>query len=103
MNLRDHARGRCCTIRLNGCLSSPESVVLAHFRHSNTGIGRKPSDLCGAWACSKCHDIVDGRLKPPMGMTRDQVRLAHAIGMARTLETLEREKAIGQLGMRRAA
>ena len=25
------------------------------------GIGKKPPDLVGVWACSSCHDVIDGR------------------------------------------
>jgi hypothetical protein len=26
-------------------------------------MGRKHNDLHGAWGCSRCHDVVDGRAK----------------------------------------
>lgn len=24
-------------------------------------MGQKPPDVCGVWACSACHDAIDGR------------------------------------------
>jgi len=67
--------------------------VLAHYRLAGfSGIGKKPSDLLGAWACAACHDAVDGRA--PSDLPRDLLRLYHAEGVMRTLAALEREGAI---------
>lgn len=91
MSLRDEARRRDCTVRLPGCNHDPSTTVLAHFTGSRfRGIGQKPSDLIGAWACSECHDRVDGRTKTPY-MTRAEVQLAHAQGVFETLIQLEQE------------
>jgi hypothetical protein len=49
------------------------------------GTGIKPPDELGAHACDSCHAIVDGRVKPPNGLTREQVRLAFAEGVMRTI------------------
>ena len=93
MNLRALARGRACAVRLPGCLGASETVVLAHYRLSGLcGVGMKPIDLLGAWACASCHDAVDGR--KPSEMPRDLLRLYHAEGVMRTLAALEREGAI---------
>lgn len=61
MNLRKAARGQPCQIRLVGiCNGNPETTVLAHFRMSGaSGMGIKPPDWLGAWACSACHSAVD--------------------------------------------
>lgn len=92
-DLKKLARGRSCTVRLPCCLGSPETVVLAHYRLAGfSGIGKKPSDLLGAWACAACHDAVDGRA--PSDLPRDLLRLYHAEGVMRTLAALEREGAI---------
>lgn len=63
MNLRDHARGQHCLVRIPGvCNGNPETTVLAHLRMAGvTGMGMKAPDLFGAWACSACHDEVDRR------------------------------------------
>ena len=46
------------------CNFDPATTVLAHIRASNVaGWGQKPPDLCGVWACSNCHDVLDGRVR----------------------------------------
>lgn len=87
------ARGRDCTVRIPGvCNGNPDTVVLAHYRMAGTcGTGMKPSDIQGAWACSDCHDCCDLRNSQVQGFTYDQIRLYHAEGVFRTLDTLIRE------------
>jgi hypothetical protein len=65
MDLRKHAKGKPCMIRLPGCQDGPghETTVLCHWRDSSTGMGQKENDLFGAWGCSACHDVVDGRAR----------------------------------------
>jgi len=91
MNLRKEARGRACTVRLEGiCTHSSETVVLAHIRMPGlSGMGIKADDLLGAWACSACHDAIDRRSNADLD--RDYVRLAHFEGMARTIAQLRKE------------
>lgn len=91
MNLRDAARGMPCQIRLSGiCNGNPETTVLAHYRLAGTcGMGLKPPDIMGAWACSACHDAVDGRT--PLGdYLKSQVRFWFAEGVLRTLYELDK-------------
>jgi hypothetical protein len=92
MNLRKEAKGRGCMVRLPGiCNFNSETVVLAHIRLTGvSGMGMKSPDLIGAWACSACHDEIDGRTRKS-GMTRDELRLAHYDGMVRTIVQLEKE------------
>jgi hypothetical protein len=61
--LRNSARGQQCLVRLPGhCNGNPETVVLAHLRVAGLGgTGMKPPDWAGAFACSGCHDAIDGR------------------------------------------
>ena len=72
------AKGEMCTVRIIGyCNYNPETVVFAHingvrFRH---GIGIKCADWHGAYACSICHDAIDGRVKTTH--SRDQLKLWH--------------------------
>ncbi len=77
------ARGRDCQVRVPGlCNFNPETTVLAHYRMAGTcGMGCKPHDIQGAWACSACHDWVDGR-RPQQD--RDLARLYLAEGVMRT-------------------
>lgn len=59
--IRDSARGEDCSLRLGVC-SSNETVVLCHIGR-NRGVGIKCSDQFSVYACSNCHDIIDGRVK----------------------------------------
>lgn len=73
------ARDQPCTIRLACCNGDIRTTVLAHYRSVRLGAGtsHKPADFIGAFACSSCHDVVDGRTRIP-DQSRDQVRFAHA-------------------------
>jgi hypothetical protein len=86
-NLRKEARGRECQVRLPGiCNGNSETVVLAHYRMAGIcGMGMKPPDLFGAWACSACHDEVDRRT---ILTDADYVNLAHLQGVIRTQSIL---------------
>lgn len=97
VNLRRLAQGKPCQIRLPGCNHDPATTVLAHYRLAGyTGMGMKPDDFAfGAWSCSACHDLVDGRADTEM--TRDIVRLGHAEGCLRTQAELRKMKAAGEL------
>jgi hypothetical protein len=86
------ARGRDCQVRIPGVFNgNPETTVLAHYRMAGTnGMGCKPNDLQGAWACSACHDLIDGRTRHPDYNHFDTQHM-HAEGVFRTLDTLIRE------------
>ncbi len=59
-HLTQSARNQDCQIRLHKiCNGNPETTVLAHL--PGGGVGGKVSDIHGAYACSACHDEVDGR------------------------------------------
>ena len=92
MSLRKEARGRGCTVRIPGvCNFNSETTVLGHIRVAGvSGMALKSPDLLGAWACSACHDEIDGRTHKS-GMTRDELPLAHYDGMARTIMQLHKE------------
>jgi hypothetical protein len=92
MSLRKEAKGRGCMVRLPGiCNFNSETVVLAHIRLAGvSGMGMKSPDLLGAWACNACHDEIDGRTHKS-GLSRDELRLAHYDGMARTIVQLDKE------------
>jgi len=91
MSLRKEAKGRNCMVRLPGiCNFNNETTVLAHLRMSGiSGMGLKADDALGAWACSACHSTIDGHTKTDM--TREELRLAHLEGMARTIAVLRKE------------
>ncbi|MBP0943108.1 DUF1364 domain-containing protein [Pseudomonas alliivorans] len=77
------ARGRDCQVRIPGCCNgNPETTVLAHYRMSGTcGVGIKPNDFQGAWACSACHDEVDRRTRT---IQHELARQYHAEAVMRT-------------------
>ena len=86
--IRKSARGQQCQIRLIGiCNHNSETVVLAHYRMAGTcGMGMKPSDIQAAYACSRCHDASDGRLKTDL--SPDELQTAFAEGVMRTQQIL---------------
>lgn len=86
------ARDMPCLIRLPGCTGGGADTVAAHYRSISlgAGIGIKPQSWLVAHACFHCHQIVDGREKMQHGQSRDQIRLAHAEGILRTLLALQR-------------
>lgn len=85
-NLRKLARGRDCQVRIPGvCNGDPATVVLAHL--NGAGMGRKRHDLHGAYCCSACHDVLDGRAYPH-AFTRVELNVFHLEGVIRTQELL---------------
>lgn len=76
--IRKSAQGENCTVRLpNVCNGNPETTVLAHINgvRFGHGVGRKVSDLHGAYCCSNCHDALDGRTHT--NFDKDFLKLAH--------------------------
>jgi len=53
---------RACTVRLPGCRNEVETTVLAHCPSIDDGRGFKSPDHWGAFACRRCHDVLDGRI-----------------------------------------
>lgn len=91
MNLRKLAQGQHCQVRLPGCLHSPETVVLAHVRRGGTaGVGQKPPDLCGVYACAACHDLIDGR-KFVANLSREEIDGYLLPALCRTLAIVSKE------------
>jgi len=70
--ITDSAKGEDCQLNIAGvCNHSSETVVFAHFPY-DSGMGTKPSDFSGAYACSACHDAIDGRNMPELQRLIDQ-------------------------------
>lgn len=68
-------------IRIPGvCNHNWETTVLCHL--NGGGAGMKHPDYLGAFGCSACHDVVDGRRQ--VDASRDLVMLWHYQGIART-------------------
>ena len=63
IKLRKSAKGQDCTLNIVGvCNHNPETTVLAHLPSEYKGMGNKSPDFCGAFCCSSCHDVIDGRV-----------------------------------------
>lgn len=83
--IRKSARGEDCQVRLWGiCNFNPETTVLAHL--GGAGMGIKKHDIHGAYCCSSCHDVLDGRVK--CNIDKDTLELAHRQGTERTQNIL---------------
>ena len=88
--LRDSARGEECTLRIHPyCNGNPETVVLCHINKGGVGgMGMKPPDLCGVFACSGCHDAIDGRSKTEYTPVQLDSYIMH--GILRTLVIVDK-------------
>lgn len=94
MKLRQSARNKECQVRIIGiCNGNPEAVVLAHL--AGGGMGRKKPDLFGAFCCSNCHDVIDGRVSTMYD--KQYLELAHRQGVERTQAIWLSEGLIGEL------
>ena len=78
------ARGEDCTLLLGSC-SGNETVVLCHIG-KNRGMAIKCGDHFAVYACSNCHDVIDGRAHPMYG--RAMVDDAKLIALERTQQKL---------------
>jgi len=58
--IRASARGEECTVRLHCCNRNPETTVFAHAPVPHRA-GMRNHNHWGAYACSDCHDRLDGR------------------------------------------
>ena len=59
--LTRHARMQPCTLRLPCCNGDPETTVACHAPSISKGTGIKSPNWWISFACSSCHDEVDGR------------------------------------------
>jgi hypothetical protein len=67
-------------VRLPGiCSFNPEETVLAHL--NGGGMATKKHDFQGAFACFRCHQVLDGAKST---FSRDYIELAHRHGVERT-------------------
>lgn len=84
--IRKSAQGEPCLVRVPGvCNGDSATTVLAHI--NGAGVGCKHSDHKAAFACSACHEWVDGGYIQ-QGYTRDTRDLWHLEGVLRTQDRL---------------
>jgi hypothetical protein len=92
--IRDSANGEECHVRLPGtCNGRTDTTVWSHYpgMDGDRGMGLKAVDACGAYACSACHDAVDGRTHTGPGYDRGAILMAWMHGHLRSLVTLARK------------
>ena len=91
---RKSAKGQPCQVRIPGvCNFDDSTTVLAHL--NGGGMGLKRNDIHGAFCCSSCHDVLDGRATLPKSLyvkraedlLRD-IKLMHLEGVIRTQEIM---------------
>lgn len=74
------ARGEDCTVCILGtCNYNTETTVAAHVSDGTGGMARKASDTSICFACSACHDVIDGRVYSEEFATRKHWYLLRAI------------------------
>lgn len=73
--LRKSAKDRDCTLRLSCCNGRTDTTVLAHLPvPGGRGWGMKVADNMAVFACSACHDAIDGRRRDVEWDANDLVR-----------------------------
>ena len=97
--IRQSAKGEQCTVRIPGiCNWNPETVVLAHL--NGGGMGMKNPDYQGAYCCSACHEVLDGRVdirvrgingKETPIFSKGELKRMHLEGVIRTQEILRKK------------
>jgi len=84
--IRLSAKDEQCLVRVPGvCNGNSATVVLAHL--NGAGVGMKSPDWQAAYACSACHEFLDGGYADS-GIWREQRDLLHLQGVIRTQERL---------------
>lgn len=94
-NLRKLAKGQECQVRIPGaCNFNNETTVLAHAPIKGIhGMGMKCPDLIGAWCCSNCHDVIDGRRT--IDFTKEEIANFKFEGVIRTQMELMKMGVVG--------
>ena len=71
--IRRSARDEMCALRVPGvCNFNRETTVFAHAPSRSKAMGVKSPDWWGAYACSGCHDFMDGRAISPYADSSDK-------------------------------
>lgn len=87
--LRASARLEDCTLNFPGvCNYDATTTVLAHLPFDG-GMGTKSTDLSSCYACSACHDLIDGRAGVSRSVIEDydyRLRIANQKTLKRFLE-----------------
>ncbi|MAF42821.1 MAG: hypothetical protein CMI54_01450 [Parcubacteria group bacterium] len=83
--LTKNARGKDCQVNLYPyCNGGGETTVFAHANSEDKGWGLKSPDFWGAFCCSDCHDVIDGRRKTDI--SSEEITACFVRGIYRTLK-----------------
>lgn len=86
--IRDAAAGQACTLQIVGhCNYDTTTTILAHLPDESHGGARKSDDISACFACSSCHDLIDGRV-PDASLTREEREWYMRRAMVRTWRRL---------------
>ena len=97
--VRDSANGENCTVNIaRVCNYNPATTVLAHINTEGGKMGGKESDLSACYACSECHDRIDGRVMNAEFKEYEWFYLARAI--TRTIKLLYQKEIIKVKGVK---
>lgn len=75
------SRGEDCQVRIPGVCNFDETTTIPAHKNGG-GMAMKSSDSQIAYACSKCHDVIDGRVKSDF--TLDEILVMFYEGIFRT-------------------
>jgi len=91
--IRKSAKDQECTLLFpRVCNGRTDTTVLCHSNllADGKGMGLKAPDTRGAYGCSACHDVLDGRRPRPSGMTYEDMLALFERGVERTHFVLRR-------------
>lgn len=87
--VRKSAEGENCTFQIAGvCNYDPATTIYAHLPDESNGMGKKSDDISGAYACSDCHDLIDGRNKQKFAFKPEDIEWYMRRAQTRTLRRL---------------
>ncbi len=85
--IRRSAKGKMCTLQIHPyCNLNPETTVLAHIQSRSKGMAIKSPDYFAVYACSSCHDVIDGRMKT--SLSKDELLRCQLRGLEKTWDQL---------------
>ena len=85
--IRKSARGELCSLMIFPyCNNNPETTVLCHLGSLRKGMALKSEDYFAVYACSNCHDVIDGRMKTDL--SEEEILKCQMRGLERTWSKL---------------
>ena len=87
--IRKSANGEDCTLNIASvCNYNSATTVLAHLPDESKGISKKSDDISSCYACSACHDLIDGRDNRKFTFKPEDIEWYMRRGQTRTLRRL---------------